>query len=71
MKLHFFHRNGNTQKEANYYAPGKFDYGPVVNIVDKFEHEEGDVVKFHVGHGSFREYLVEAKDADMALLKAV
>lgn len=71
MQLHFFNRNGSPQKAANYYAPGKFDFGPVVEHVQSFDHNEGETVKFHTGHGVFKDYLVEAKDADLVLLRLI
>jgi hypothetical protein len=72
MRLCFFHSNGSPEMARNYWAPGRYDFGPVEQVQhEAFAHAEGAVVPFHVGHGVLRDYLVAAKDDDVVLLQRV
>lgn len=71
MILLFYREDGSEQQSRQYYAPGKFYFGQDHEICQEFDHADGDVVKFHVGHGTFRDYKVMAKDDTAVLLQMV
>lgn len=56
---------------TTYTSPGRGYYGPIEQVQHSFDHNEGELVTFHIGHGVMREYRVDARDDELALLRQV
>jgi hypothetical protein len=70
MVIYFYNRDGSPEMAWQYTSPGRGYFDQNSQVEYDFTHREGEVVSYHVGHGIFRSYLVEAKDAKVALLRA-
>lgn len=68
MRVLFYHANGQPVTEQVYTSPGRSYFDHAEADVDD-ACNEGDVLKFHVGHGVYRTYTVEACDGKLALLR--
>ena len=71
MRIVFLNSDGTDKVVTQYSGPGRSYRAPLVEIVRDWMHVEGDIVHFHVGHGSYRFYSVVAQDADTALVQHV
>lgn len=69
VTLWFFRSNGSEQCSRQFYAPGKSWFGQDSEVTESFEHAEGSVVPFHIGHGIIRNYQVVARDAKTIFLQ--
>lgn len=69
VTLMFFRANGSEQCSRQFYAPGKFWFGQDEEVAESFDHPEGSVVPFHIGHGIMRDYQVVARDAKTVFLQ--
>jgi hypothetical protein len=70
MHVLFYRRDGSEQCSRQYTSPGRFHFGQ-----DSMDHDfphgvrEGEVMNFHVGHGVYRDYVVEAVDDKTVFLR--
>lgn len=63
------HRNGSEQHDQVWYA-GRTHFEPAFCDFERAL-ADGEIVSVHVGHGIWREYVVEAADGRTALLRQV
>ena len=59
MNIHFLNSNGTDKVVQQYYGPGRSYFAPLVEHVATWLYVEGDVVRFHTGHGCYAFYSVE------------
>jgi len=71
MLLCFYREDGSPHNVRQYVGPGRSYFDQLIEVCSEFAHAEGEVVKFHTGHGVFRDYRVAARDDYTVLLQRV
>ncbi len=69
MHVLFFHASGSEQRSQHFSSPGRSYFAQDEADIDHVCNED-DVIQFHMGHGVFRNYVVDACDGKTALLRA-
>ena len=70
ITAYLFNNDGKPIMERQYYAPGRFYIDQAISLLGN-EIVESEIVRLHMGFGSFQEFKVEAVDGRTALIVAV
>lgn len=71
MRITFLNNDGTDKVVQQYYGPGRAYFAPLIEHVSEWSYTEGDIVRFHTGHGCYQFYSVVAQDAHDTMVQRV